>query len=68
MNKRGFMKGIVTIVLILFLIGLYYYTDQTKEILGMIVANWEPIKVDLAQKSITVQLSNLTNGTTQVLP
>lgn len=68
MNKKGFIRGIITIILILVIIGLYYYTGETKEIIGMLIKSWEPVKVDLAQKSLTVQLSNITNNATAVVP
>jgi len=62
MNKRGLIGGFVFIFVLLFLIALYFYTDQTKEIVGMLVSGWEPVKLNLAQKSLTLQLSNITNA------
>ena len=68
MNKRAIIRSLITLILLLLLIGLYFYTDQTKEIIGMLIAGFEPIKVDLSQKSITLQISNITNNITSSIP
>ena len=39
MNNRGFMKTISIIVLLFLVVGLYFYTDETKEVIGMMVAD-----------------------------
>jgi hypothetical protein len=38
MNNRGFVKTTLIIVLFFLVVGLYYYTEPTKEVLGMITA------------------------------
>ena len=35
------MKTLLIILLLLIILGLYYYTDPTKEILGWAIANFD---------------------------
>ena len=48
MNNRGFIKTIMIMILLFLVIGLYYYTEPTKEVLGMLTAKSNVTEEDIA--------------------
>ena len=66
MNKKGILKGLLILILVAFIILLYHYTEPTKEIVGMAVATWEPINLNLEQKELTFRFSDLENITQNI--
>ena len=49
MNNRGFVKTLFIIVLLLLVMLLYYQTDETKEIVGMLISDIDTINVDTGE-------------------
>jgi hypothetical protein len=49
MNNRGFVKTLLIIVLLLLVMLLYYQTDETKEIVGMLISDIDTINVDTGE-------------------
>jgi hypothetical protein len=58
MNKRGFVKEIVMLVLIFVICLLYFYTEPTKDVIGMLVSDFDAVDFDNSNGTVTVQLAN----------
>ena len=67
MNNRGFVKTLLIIVLLILVILLYFYTDQTKDLVGMLSSSWEPIDIDPENKTVTLQFANASEVAHKVL-
>jgi hypothetical protein len=55
MNKKGFVKSFLIIILLLLVLLLYYQTDETKEIVGMLIAGIDVDSIDTGEFTDVVE-------------
>ena len=58
MNNRGMVRWVIIVLLLVSVVLLYFYTDPTKELVGMLVNVWDPVDIDDENKSVTIQFAD----------
>jgi hypothetical protein len=55
MNNKGFVKTLLIIVLLLLVMLLYYQTDETKDIVGMLISDIDVSNIDTEEIASVVE-------------